>query len=50
MAAQTDIVPVMQEVSSAVQTRDQKDAVQEQTATCIAIQTLVIIQILIIVM
>ena len=47
---QTDIVPMMQEASSAVQTQDHKGAVQEQTAMCIALQTLRVIQIQIIVM
>ena len=35
----TNIVPVMQEMSSAMQKQGQKGAVQEQTAKCIAMQT-----------
>ena len=39
IAAQTVIVPMMQEMSSTVQTQGQKGAVQEQTAMHNAIQT-----------
>ena len=38
-ATQTNIVHVTQEVSSVVQTQSWEGAVQQQTATCIAIQT-----------
>ena len=44
-AAQTDIVPMMLEVSSAVQTQGWKGVVQEQTATYVTIQTQAVIQI-----
>ena len=45
IAAPTVIVPMMQEVRSAVQTQGQKGAVQEQIAMCFAIQTQAAIQI-----
>ena len=41
----TNIVPMMQDVNSTMQTQDQDGAVQEQTATCSAIQTQAEIQI-----
>ena len=42
---QTKIVPLVQEVNSAVQTQGQKGAVQRQTAMQTATQTWAVIQI-----
>ena len=45
IAAQTDIIPIMHEVSNTVQTQSLKGAVQEQTATFIALQIQAVIQV-----
>ena len=39
ITAQADIAPMMQEASSTMQSEGWKGAVNEQTVTCIAIQT-----------